>query len=145
MKLNFSTCYGIQSLIALSTIALKSPLSWSQISKLHTALSYLSNIHFNIIHSPTVGLPGSLFLWAFSQIFYRHSSLAPPCYMTCQPHSPRLHHSYFYLFSRSQWSSGLGHELFSPAPTQRSWVRIPHRHGCLCVFCVRFFCFYSLK
>jgi hypothetical protein len=47
--------------------------------------------------------------------------------------------------SRSQWSSGLGHELFSPAPTLRSWVRIPHRHGFLCVFCVRFFCFYSLK
>jgi hypothetical protein len=38
-----------------------------------------------------------------------------------------------------------GHELFSPAPTLRSWVRIPLRHGCLCVICVRFFCFYSLK
>jgi hypothetical protein len=47
--------------------------------------------------------------------------------------------------NRSQWSSGLGHELFSPAPTLRSWVRISLRHGCLCVFCVRFFCFYSLK
>jgi hypothetical protein len=44
--------------------------------------------------------------------------------------------------SRSQWSSGLRHELFSPAPTLRSWVRIPLRHGYLCVFCVCFFCFY---
>jgi hypothetical protein len=47
--------------------------------------------------------------------------------------------------SRSQLPSGLGHELFSPAPTLRSWVRIPLRHGCLFVFCVRFFCFHSLK
>jgi hypothetical protein len=46
---------------------------------------------------------------------------------------------------RSQWSSGLGHELFSPAPTLRSWVRIPLRHGCLCVLCVRFFCFYIIS
>jgi hypothetical protein len=49
-------------------------------------------------------------------------------------------------FSRSQWPSGIGHELFSPAPTLRSWVRIPLRHGCLCVFCERFFLFlHSLK
>jgi hypothetical protein len=48
-------------------------------------------------------------------------------------------------YSRSQWPRSLRHELFSPAPTLRSWVRIPHRHGCLCVFCVLFFCFYSLK
>jgi hypothetical protein len=40
---------------------------------------------------------------------------------------------------RSQWPRGLSHELSSPAPTLRSWVRIPLRHGCLCVFCVRFF------
>jgi hypothetical protein len=38
---------------------------------------------------------------------------------------------------RSQWPRGLRHELSSPAPTLRSWVRIPVRHGCLCVFCVR--------
>jgi hypothetical protein len=49
------------------------------------------------------------------------------------------------LSSRSQWPGCLRHELFSPAPTLTSWVRIPLRHGCLCVFCVRFFCFYSLK
>jgi hypothetical protein len=42
----------------------------------------------------------------------------------------------FYLQSR-----GLRHELSSSAPTLRSWVRIPLRHGCLCVFCVRFSCF----
>jgi hypothetical protein len=35
--------------------------------------------------------------------------------------------------------------LSSPAPTLRSWVRIPLRHGCLCVFCVRFFCFYIVS
>jgi hypothetical protein len=35
--------------------------------------------------------------------------------------------------------------LFSPAPTLRSLVRIPLRHGCLCVFCVRFFCFYIVS
>jgi hypothetical protein len=46
------------------------------------------------------------------------------------------------LLSRSQWPSGLRHELSSPAPTLRSCVRIPLRHGCLCVFCVRFLCFY---
>jgi hypothetical protein len=38
---------------------------------------------------------------------------------------------------RSQWPRGLRHELSSPAPTLGSWVRIPLRHGCLCVFCVR--------
>jgi hypothetical protein len=48
--------------------------------------------------------------------------------------------------SRSQWPSSLRHELFSPAPTLRSWVRIPLRHGCLCVFlCVFFFCFYIVS
>jgi hypothetical protein len=44
--------------------------------------------------------------------------------------------------SRSQLPSGLGHELFSPAPTLRSWVRIPLRHGCSCVF---FLLLHSLK
>jgi hypothetical protein len=52
----------------------------------------------------------------------------------------------YYVFrSRSQWSSGLRHELFSPASTLRSWVRVPLRHGCLCVFCVRFFCLYIVS
>jgi hypothetical protein len=46
---------------------------------------------------------------------------------------------------RSQWPSGLRHELSSPAPTLRSWVWIPLRHGGLCVFCVRFFCFYIVS
>jgi hypothetical protein len=32
---------------------------------------------------------------------------------------------------------GLRHELSSPAPTLGSWVGIPLRHGCLCMFCVR--------
>jgi hypothetical protein len=49
------------------------------------------------------------------------------------------------FMSRSQWPRGLRHELSSPAPTLRSWVRIPLRHGCLCVFCVRFFCFYVVS
>jgi hypothetical protein len=48
-------------------------------------------------------------------------------------------------FSPSQWSGGLRHKLSSPAPTLRSWVRIPLTHGCLCVFCVRFFCFYIVS
>jgi hypothetical protein len=39
---------------------------------------------------------------------------------------------------RSQWPRSLRHELSSPAPTLRSWVRMPLRHGCLYVFCVRF-------
>jgi hypothetical protein len=43
---------------------------------------------------------------------------------------------------RSQWPRGLRHELSSPAPTLRSWDRIPLRHGCLCV---RFFCFYIVS
>jgi hypothetical protein len=51
----------------------------------------------------------------------------------------------FRGYCRSQWPSGLGHELFSPATTLRSWVRIQLRHGCLCVFCVRFFCFYIVS
>jgi hypothetical protein len=46
---------------------------------------------------------------------------------------------------RSQWPRGLRHELSSPAPTLRWWVRIPLRHGCLCVFCVRFFCFHIVS
>jgi hypothetical protein len=37
----------------------------------------------------------------------------------------------------SWWPRGLRHELSSPDPTMGSWVRIPLRHGCLCVFCVR--------
>jgi hypothetical protein len=32
-----------------------------------------------------------------------------------------IHH----IMSRSQWPRGLGHELSSPAPTLRPWVRIP--------------------
>jgi hypothetical protein len=42
----------------------------------------------------------------------------------------------YFFASRSQCWSGLRHELFSPAPTLRSWVRIPLRHGCLCSVCV---------
>jgi hypothetical protein len=30
------------------------------------------------------------------------------------------------------------------APTLRSWVRIPLRHGCLCVFCVCSVCVFSV-
>jgi hypothetical protein len=52
---------------------------------------------------------------------------------------------FFSSSSSSQWPAGLRHELFSPAPTLRSWVRIPLRNGCLCVFCVRFFCFYIVS
>jgi hypothetical protein len=54
---------------------------------------------------------------------------------------------FFFLICscRSQWPRGLRHELSSPAPTLRSWVRIPRKHVCLCVFCVRFFCFYIIS
>jgi hypothetical protein len=40
---------------------------------------------------------------------------------------------------RSQWPRGLRYELFSPVQTLGSWVRIPQRHGCLCL---RLFCVY---
>jgi hypothetical protein len=44
------------------------------------------------------------------------------------PEGSNIH---FHLsVSRSQWPSGLRHELSSAAPTLRSWVRIPLRHGC---------------
>jgi hypothetical protein len=61
-----------------------------------------------------------------------------------------VHIDFFLLLLCGTWDQSLAspfswHELFSPAPTLWSWVRIPLRHGCLCVFCVRFFCFYSLK
>jgi hypothetical protein len=49
---------------------------------------------------------------------------------------------------QNTWVTFLLHireELSSPAPTLRSWVRIPLSHGCLCVFCVRFFCFYIVS
>jgi hypothetical protein len=49
------------------------------------------------------------------------------------------------IISSYFWPRGLRHELSSPAPTLRSWVRIPLRHGRLCVFCVRFFCFYIVS
>jgi hypothetical protein len=49
--------------------------------------------------------------------------------------------SFHLLRGRSQWPRGVRHELSSPAPTLRSLVRILLRHGCLCVFCVRFFLF----
>jgi hypothetical protein len=48
-------------------------------------------------------------------------------------------------FCRSQWPRGLRHELSSPASTLRSWVRIPVRHGCLCVLCAFFLFLHSLK
>jgi hypothetical protein len=35
---------------------------------------------------------------------------------------------------RSRRPRGLSRGLSSPAPTLRSWVRIPLKHGCLCVF-----------
>jgi hypothetical protein len=60
--------------------------------------------------------------------------------------STRDEFAYLHIIKHhSQWPSGLRHELFSPAPTLRSWVRIPLRHGCLCVFCVRFFCVYIVS
>jgi hypothetical protein len=37
------------------------------------------------------------------------------------------------------------HCIALPASTLRLWVRISPRHGCLCVFCVRFFCFYVVS
>jgi hypothetical protein len=49
------------------------------------------------------------------------------------------------MLTRAADRSGLRHELSSPAPRLRSWVRIPLRHGCLCVFCVRLFCFYIVS
>jgi hypothetical protein len=56
-------------------------------------------------------------------------------------------HRFFFSFSvssthfccRSQCPRGLRHELSSPAPTLRSGVRIPLRHGFLCL---RLFCIY---
>jgi hypothetical protein len=44
-----------------------------------------------------------------------------------------IHPSWISVASRSQWPLGLRHELSSPAATLGSWVRIPLRHGCLCV------------
>jgi hypothetical protein len=73
-------------------------------------------------------------LWLDAMKYLKHSTPMP-----------YINFCSYYITCRSQWPSGLRHELFSPAPTLRSWVRIPHRHGCLCVLCVRFFCFYSLK
>jgi hypothetical protein len=35
-------------------------------------------------------------------------------------------------------TKGREFSLSSPAPTLRLWVRFPLRHGCLCMFCMRF-------
>jgi hypothetical protein len=44
-------------------------------------------------------------------------------------------------FSRLQWPRGLKHQLFSSAPTLRSWVRIPlERWMFVCVLCAFIMC-----
>jgi hypothetical protein len=68
-----------------------------------------------------------------------------PHFCVFLPNTSHCFHSFSYQYSRSQCASGLRHELFSPAPTLRSWVRILLKHGCLCVFCVRFFCVYVVS
>jgi hypothetical protein len=57
----------------------------SQINPIHIIPSYLSKIHFNIIHSPTflAFLVGS-FLLAFPPISYMHSS-SPPFMLDAPP------------------------------------------------------------
>jgi hypothetical protein len=47
---------------------------------------------------------------------------------------------------RSQWPRDLRHELSSPAPTLRSWVRIP-LEACMfvCVLCAFILCLHSLR
>jgi hypothetical protein len=51
-----------------------------------------------------------------------------------------------YLISRSQWPHGLKHELSSPAPTLRSWVRIPLEAWVfVCVQCEFILCIPSVE
>jgi hypothetical protein len=55
-------------------------------------------------------------------------------------------HYVFILFGRSQWRRGLRHELSSPAPTLRSWVRIPLEAWMfVCVLCAFILCLRSLR
>jgi hypothetical protein len=72
----------------------------SQVNPLHTIPLYLSKIHFNIVHPPTLyvlvfpsGLTTNI-LYAF--LFSPHS-----CYTPCPSHPPRLDHS-TYAWKRAQ-------------------------------------------
>jgi hypothetical protein len=53
----------------------------SQINSIHTIPSYLSNIHFNIIHPPTFWSSVVSFLLAFPPISYMHSSSTCPAHL----------------------------------------------------------------
>jgi hypothetical protein len=52
----------------------------------------------------------------------------------------------FIFRGRSQWPRGLRHELSSPAPTLRSWVRIPLEAWMfVCGLCAFILCLRSLR
>jgi hypothetical protein len=71
----------------------------SHINPIHTIPSYLSKIHFNIVHHLHLGLPSGLFpSGLFPPISYMHSSSPPhSCYMFCLSYPPWLYHSNYTL------------------------------------------------
>jgi hypothetical protein len=64
----------------------------SQNSPVHTTLSYLLMIQFNIIHHLSFGLPSGLFPSGLPTISYVHSSSPQACCVPCPSHSPWLYH-----------------------------------------------------
>jgi hypothetical protein len=66
----------------------------SQINLIYTIPSYLSKIHFNIVHPPTPwSSQWSLSIWLSHQYPICISRLSYSCYMPCPPHPPWLDHS----------------------------------------------------
>jgi hypothetical protein len=61
--------------------------SLSQIDPVHITPSYLSKIHFNVIHHLCLGLPSVSFLLAFLPISYMYSFSSLSYNMPCPSHS----------------------------------------------------------
>jgi hypothetical protein len=79
---NFPSFYGTRRFNTVLTRALHWSLSWA--ISIHSIPSYLSKIHFNIVHPPTSWpSPWSLSFWLSHQYPICIPLLPPSCYMPC--------------------------------------------------------------
>jgi hypothetical protein len=84
---NFPAFYGTRRFITVFTSALYWSLFWTRSIQSITIPSYLSNIHFNIVHPPTSwSSQWSLIFWLPRQYPIYIPLLPLSCYMPCRSH-----------------------------------------------------------
>jgi hypothetical protein len=101
------------------------PIS-SQINPIQTIPSYLSKIHFNIIHPYIFVFLVVSFLLAFPPISSMYIHLRfHSCYIPCQSHPPWLDHSN-YTWRRVQF---MKHLIMQFSPTSRHFISLRSKYS----------------